>query len=215
LTFDEAGRLSQVSVQHRSSPPDPPYRDALDALASQIQEDLAIMQIMPTGHRLAAVHLCFPNHWAAQEKIGRDFATIHAPVAGMERLRERGSELVQLMIGARQGLVRFAWGISWDDQLNHHPQPPPGMARFDRFDPSQPRAFVRVERQTIWGFGECNAALFTIRTYLLDCAGIRKIAGERESLISAVESMSPASLAYKGLSESKDDFLKWMKGGQQ
>jgi hypothetical protein len=114
------------------------------------------------------------------------------------------------MVEAAEGLVRFAWGITWDDELNHHPEPPPAPNRRPRFDPEDPRAFLRVERQTVWGFPEVGAALFTIRTYLYDVAEIRRDPARRGDLAAAVASMSPASLAYKGLAPSRDPLLRWL-----
>ena len=38
-----------------------------DALALRVQEDLAVIQRDGDRHWLAAIHLCFPNHW----EIGR------------------------------------------------------------------------------------------------------------------------------------------------
>jgi hypothetical protein len=194
----------------------PPYASALDALASQVQEDLALVSTAPandgtTRHWLSAVHLCFPNHWAAEDKIGRAFAAIHEPVAGMEQMNRQGDQLVSVMVGATEGLVRFAWGVTFDDKLNHHPQAPPGAGRADVFDPVRPRAFLRVERQTVWGFPDVGAALFTIRTYLHDVAVIRRDPVRRAKLAAAVRSMSAASLAYKGLAGSHERLAGWVE----
>lgn len=60
----------------------PPYRSGLDALAMQIQEDLALVCLNGAENRLCAIHLCQPNHWAPRDKIGRDFIgyTSRSPV---------------------------------------------------------------------------------------------------------------------------------------
>src|SRR5688572_15095301 len=145
-----------------------------DALAMQVQEDLAAVSTEGEKHWLSAVHLSFPNHWAAEDKIGKTFALIHQPVAGMEQMNRQADSLVRVMLEATDGLVRFAWGVTFDDLLNHHPQPPPGARRVHAFDASNPRAFLRVERQTVWGFPAVAAALFTIRTYLYDFAEIKR-----------------------------------------
>src|SRR4051794_17897077 len=188
----------------------PPYVSGFDALASQVQEDLAIVSGDSSRHWLSAVHLSFPNHWAAEDKIGKAFPAIHEPVAGMEAMNGRVDELVRVMFAATDGLVRFAWGITWEDELNHHPQPPPGQVRKKAVDPQNPRAFLRVERQTVWGFKAVRAALFTIRTYLYDVADLRKGPERRRDLAAAVASMSTASLAYKGLACSRDALLQWL-----
>jgi hypothetical protein len=173
---------------------EPPYQSALDAVASQVQEDLAIVSTDGGGrHWLSALHVTAPNNWAPEEKIGGTFPAIHEPVAGMGPMNRQGDQLVRVMVEAADGLVRFAWGITWDDQLIHHPAPPPGTPWQREFDPARPRAFLRVERQTIWGFPHLGAALFTIRPYLYDVAVIRADEMRRRNLSKAIESMTPES----------------------
>jgi hypothetical protein len=62
----------------------------------------------------------------------------------------------------------------------------------------------------IWGFPAVDAALFTIRTSFCDCAELRQDPERRSQLISALQSMSTASLVYKGLAESKAAILNWL-----
>ena len=208
-----AGRAWGKIGAGRSPMPQPPYIDSLDALACQIHEDLALVSRRTDGSDwLAAVHLCCPNHWAAEEKVGRDFAQVHAPVAGMGPLNQRSADLVRAMI-ERGPYMRFAWGLGTDTRLNHHPEPPPGIPPADwqgrHFDPEHPRLFVRVERQVLWGFPQQEAALFTIRTYFRDCA--RLTPQERTQLRLAISSMTPQTLAYKGLAAHRDPILEWLK----
>src|SRR5690606_27789185 len=87
---------------------------SLDALAQQVQEDLALVSNSRGRHWISYLHLCFPNRWAAEQKIGRTFAEIHQPVAGMEQMNRHGDHFVAMMVSADQPLVRFAWGITFD-----------------------------------------------------------------------------------------------------
>jgi len=210
LRFDRAGRLIAADGQVV-----PQYAHAIDALASQVQEDLAIVSTDGDRHWVSAIHLCFPNHWAAEDKVGRDFISVHEPVAGIERINRDAQAIVRLMTQATQGQVRFAWGIATDNQLNHHPEPPPNAHRATNtartFDPAHPQAFVRVERQTIWGFPDVGAALFTIRTYFLDCQILAANPPHREALIAAIKSMSAESLHYKGMVAMRDSLLTWLE----
>jgi hypothetical protein len=196
-------RLTGDTVPLNRSPP-----HLLDAIACQVQEDLAIVSGENARHWLSAAHVCFPNGWAPHEKVGKSFAGFHEPVAGMEEMNRRESHFADIMVNAAEGLVRFAWGVTFDDRLNHHPALPRTP-----FDPSNPRAFLRVERQTIWGFPQRGAALFTIRTYLYDCDDLRRDPMARDPLISALRSMSPASRTYKGLAEGFDDLVNWLAAG--
>lgn len=211
LDFTATGQLQRVRGDAAIL-----YVDALDALANQVQEDLAVISRCDRQHWVSAIHLCFPNHWSAAAKIGQDFATVHAPVAEMEKINQRGIALTHNMI-VHPPTVRFAWGLSLDTRLNHHPEPPTGVTlnqwQGRQFDPQQPCLFVRVERQVIWGFPVVDAVLFAIRTTFWDCAALRQVPERRSQLISALRSMSPASLVYKGLAESKPAILAWLATG--
>jgi hypothetical protein len=185
-----------------------PYIDSLDALACQVQEDLAVVSSEGGRHWLSAAHVCFPNGWAPGEKVGRSFAAIHEPVAGMREMNRREGEFARLMVEAEEGLVRFAWGVTFDEELNHHAD----RAR-TKFDPARPRAFVRVERQTIWGLPAVGAAVFTIRTYLYDAERFRGDPVLRGALGAALRSMTEESRRYKGLAEGFEELVGWVEAG--
>ncbi|MBH8553162.1 DUF3445 domain-containing protein [Nostocaceae cyanobacterium CENA357] len=212
LYLDADWQLQQVETQNNLAVP--VYASILDALAAQIQEDLTVICRSQDGSNwLSAVHLCYPNHWSAEAKIGQDFAAIHAPVAGMEKINRRADAIVNTMID-REPMVRFAWGLSTDTRLNHHPKAPPQLSVSQwhgrSFDSQHPRLYLRIERQVIWGLPKHEAALFTIRTYFRDCSVIKKDSMLRSKLYTAIESMTPESLVYKGLVESKASILQWL-----
>lgn len=193
----------------------PPYVSAFDALCSQVQEDVAVMRADGEGKDwLAAIHLCAPGHWAAGDKIGKNFFSIHAPVADVERMNRAASALVDAMI--RKGpYVRFVWGFATDRRLNHHPVPPPGVPveqwRGRTWDPeARPPFLLRVERQVTWGLPEVNAAMFLIRVYYIDGNEIKANPAERALLRSGLLSMSEASRRYKGLDRCMDQVIGWL-----
>jgi hypothetical protein len=125
----------------------------------------------------------------------------------MTDMNRRGDEFVRVMVAATDGLVRFAWGVTFDDELNHHPRLPRPA-----FDPQHPRAFLRVERQTICGLPSVGASLFTIRTYLYDLDTLRRDPATRDPIIAALRTMPVESLAYKGIAPHADDLLRWLGG---
>jgi hypothetical protein len=189
----------------------PPYVDAFDALACQLQDDIAVVDFDPKGvDRLLALHLCLPNYWAAEDKIGRDFGEIHAPVPGMTETYRRPERVIRAM-SDKGPCVRFAWGLTTDRRLNHHPRPAPGVDpkhwQGRCFDPRHPRLYLRVERQVLWGLGD--AALFFIRTYITDCNTLKP--DERHRLHAAVAGMTEKELRYKGLAGSRDAVLRWLQ----
>lgn len=213
LLFDETMALAEL----RAHEPVPPYASSLDALACQVPEDLAVITLAGR-HWLSALHLCLPNRWAAEQKIGGDFGAIHRPVPGIKKISARAPTLVGAMVH-RGPYVRFAWGLSTHAHLNRHPQPPPGQfpgrQQEPEFSRDDPRLWLRVERQVLWGLPAAGAALFTIRTYLTDCREIKDNAAQLQKLCSAVASMSDEELAYKGLAASGSEILAWLKAGTQ
>ncbi|MBG1259225.1 heme-dependent oxidative N-demethylase subunit alpha family protein [Nostoc commune] len=114
-------------------------------------------------------------------------------------------------------MVRFAWGLSTETRLNHHPEAPLGVSvsqwQGRSFDLEHPKLYLRIERQVIWGLPEYEAALFTIRTYFRDCGVVKKDAVLRSKLYAAIQSMTPEALVYKGLVESKVNILQWLEDG--
>lgn len=182
------------------------YRDLFDAACSQVQEDCAIWKLSEFGGTLAAIHLCFPNHWAAAEKINNKFNHIHSPVANFQKLAKAAPAL-EKQICSKGPLVRFAWGIATDNELNHHPE---NKFKGRDFDEKNPTLFVRVERQTTTPFPEHNLSLFTIKTYFLNCAtDLNSL--ELKALFDAIESMDEAAQAYKGITHSRILILNWLK----
>jgi hypothetical protein len=179
------------------------YVSLFDALCSQVQEDLAILQLENENDYLSAIHLCSPNHWAPGEKIGKPFHAVHAPVPDMERTLLHYQKMLSSIVHSSSPMTRFAWGIATDTQLNHHPEPPPGIDPLDwwgRRHDKDTTWYIRSERQNLIGFSEVNAFLFTIRTYFYPIHELTRV--EKEKLLSAINSMSPASLRYKGLENS-------------
>src|SRR5690606_38871859 len=106
LTNDEI-RLSQdwITTEH------PNYLSLFDALCDQVQEDVAVFQLTNHGDYLAAIHLCAPNHWSPQEKIGLPFDQIHEPVAGMDQTLRHYRKLLESIVYKRGPFTRFAWGL--------------------------------------------------------------------------------------------------------
>ena len=56
---------------------------------------------------LTAIHLCSPSHWAAEDKIGKDFTAIHQPVPGIERINRTAPSLVDaILMMERAGITK-------------------------------------------------------------------------------------------------------------
>lgn len=195
-----------------------PYISAFDAVCAQIQEDVAVMSVDDEGNNwLSAIHLCSPSHWAAEDKIGKTFSEIHAPVPGIEKMNRASSSLVDAIIN-KGPYVRFVWGFGTDQRLNHHPIPPPGVAlegwrgRTFRLIPGSAESpfSLRVERQVLFGLPAVKSSVFTIRTYFIDGEEIRSRPTERALLRSGLLSMTPESRTYKGLADCMGEVVAWL-----
>jgi hypothetical protein len=185
------------------------YSSGLDALTSQIQEDICVATITGDLDRLVAAHLSFPNQWSPTDKVGKNFDTIHHPVALFADQNTRPHSLIRAL--TRGGpYVRFAWGLSSDDDLDHHPD----LCRTVQFCSSDDQLYVRVERQVTVFLESAELLLFFIRTYYYDCRELLKISTNRHALLASINSMKPATLEYKGLTGSKSAIVRWLENGK-
>jgi hypothetical protein len=206
-------RLTGDSVGLSENAPPAGYVSVIDALANQVAEDVCVVRNDGTRDWLAFGHVFSPGHWSIDRKIGLDFAAVHEPVPGIEKINRSAAAFVSAMVH-RPPAVRFAWGFGTDDRLNHHPDPPAGVDpaawRGRSFDPANPRFFLRIERQITWGLPAVSAAVFVIRVFHLSGESIRADPVRRELLKSALLSMSPQALRYKGLAGSVDAVVEWL-----
>ena len=182
------------------------YHSGLDAIASQLQEDICVVKKEDSSDRLVAAHLCFPNRWSPADKINKTFIEIHQPVARFSETNPNASNLINAVLG-KVPYVRFAWGLSNDQFLDHHPEE---TAPF-RFENDKDDLYVRVERQVLYGFPDNNLLLFFIRTYYADCRELCRGTEIQEGMTNALQSMSPELLSYKGLLESRDRIVRWIQ----
>ncbi|MEH2140704.1 heme-dependent oxidative N-demethylase subunit alpha family protein [Nostoc sp.] len=153
---------------------------------------------------------------ARAERLSKYYQTCNysLAVAGMEKINRRGDAIAHTMI-THKPMLRFAWGLSTDTRLNHHPEAPPGVSvsqwQGRNFDPQRSQLYLQIEPQVIWGLPEYEAALFSVRTYFRDCGVVKKDQVLRSKLYAAIQSMTPKSLIYKGLVESKTSILEWLE----
>lgn len=214
IVFDAEGSL----IEFQTTDPLPvPLSNLLDAVALQIQEDLAITSRTPEPKNdwISYLHLCSPSHWAAEDKIGKSFFEVHKPVAGIDRILKVSETMVDAMI-TKGPFQRFVWSFVTDLRLNHHPEAAPGWdpsewkGRSFRKGATEPFYF-RVERQTTAGFPSLQASLFTIRVYFSLASEIKSDPFKRTQLASALKSMTPESKTYKGVASCFDDLMEYLE----
>jgi len=194
------------------------------ALAVSVQEDFAVLRSLPAteqgdgGDVLELVHLAFPGEWDPRHKLGRDFAVVHAPVADNQVILRARPNIVRAMV-TRGPFIRYTTSWTTDTELNHNPNRPrrkhEELPESVLRDPSQvaTRVHVRWERQTTHPFPDLDRALFTIRTYVEPLSAVAAIPRKRAALASAIRTMTPDTLAYKGLQRLRDPMLAWLESG--
>jgi hypothetical protein len=173
-------------------------------LSLAFAEDFAVVDGRDATIPWLAVAL--PSHWAPEQKVGRHFAEIHAPVADSELLRKAGASLMRLVSGGERW-ERFVWNVTDQPRLHAHP------ARLERRrwqHTAVADAWWRTERQTFIPVPEVTQAVFTIHVEVQRLAEAIGTPARAAALQAAVASMSDAVLAYRGLSTVREPLLAWL-----
>lgn len=174
------------------------------------EEDFAVLD-GATG-TLPWLCVCVPSHWAPEDKLGLDFAALHAPVADNAALLAASNQLVSLATGGACW-ERHVWTISPSSRHDQHPR---RHSRTQWPAANDPAAFasqcwLRAERQTFFPVGRgTRQAVFAIRVMLeplTNAVGTpQKVLRLRDSLVS----MSAAVLEYKNLAPARERLLAWL-----
>lgn len=186
----------------------------LDAVALLVPEDLVVVR-GATDERpdaLEALHVCFASSWSPQDKVGRDFSAVHAPVVDNAPLLRAHTGLVRLICSARPH-VRYAWGLHRDDGLCHDPRiaPQPPEPEAPTPDEAADGTVFRVERQTTFGVPSLGRGVFTIRVYRQALRSWATDPRQCALLADALAGMTPAQLTYKGLTHRRDPLVRWLR----
>ena len=177
-------------------------------LSLAFEEDFAVID----GARATIPWLavCLPSRWAPEDKVGRHFAEVHAPVADNALLVAASEQLARLVTG-NERWERWVWTVTADPRLRQHPAqsriawPEAGDA-----ESIGALAHFRHERQTFIPIGDSGQAVFTIR---VDSEPLARALASRDAaqrLHAALSSMTPAVLEYRGLAAVRDPLLAWI-----
>lgn len=213
---NQTGAMANALDEQPKAQAIPAPVDLLDFLSFQVPEDLVLVSASSDKSKdwLSYLNVCSPTHWSPEEKLGQSFLQVHAPVPGIEKLLRSSSQLTEAMI-TKGPYVRFVWSFVTDTRLNHHPVAPTGEDpvwwKGRSFDQTKSEPFYfRAERQTTWGFPEFNTALFLIRISFFSATEIRADEKKKAQLLSALQSMTPESRAYKGVAHCFDQLCSWL-----
>ncbi|MBL8346359.1 MAG: DUF3445 domain-containing protein [Rubrivivax sp.] len=176
-------------------------------IALAFAEDFAIVDARDGTVPWLAVTL--PSHWAPEDKVGRHFAAVHAPVADNALLLKASDSLVRLVSGAdaEARWERFVWTVTDHPRLHAHPA---RLARPRWSDTPAERAWWRTERQTFIPLPQAEQAIFTIEVEVAPLATAVAEPARAARLHAAIASMSDAVLAYRGLASVREPLLAWL-----
>ena len=163
-------------------------------LALAFAEDFAIVDANTGGIEWLAV--CLPSRWAPEEKVGKHFTEVHAPVADNQLLLAASAQLMRLVTSADRW-ERFVWTITATGLL-------------DDAAALAAASFFRTERQTFIPLPERQQAVFTIQVETTPLTQMVSSAAAAHQLHDAVASMSPAVLAYRSLADVREPLLRWL-----
>ena len=195
-----------------------------DALAAGMQEDFVILHddaetpgepgATPSpgerAMRTRFLSVCFPSNWAPAEKLGLDFAAIHAPVADNALLQAGGKGIIDMAF-RQASMLRHVWLLTPSGDLAQHPETrrtrwEDALAQADAAGQRLiDRVFFRVERQTTLPLPALRRAVFFIRVMVCPLPEVLGVAsGRAGELREALASMSDAVVAYRGMASVRE-----------
>ena len=160
----------------------------LEALALDCREDLALLR----NGVLEAIAFAFPSGFRPAEKLGQDFARVHAPVAEGEALRAASAGITAAMKRPGARFERGVWTLTSLPTLSQHPdyERPPVRGEAD--------LFFRSEFQVLCALGEGWTG-FSVRVEMTPWPQLAE--AQQTRVKASLASMSEASRGYKNLHE--------------
>lgn len=160
-------------------------------IARVIAEDLCVLKRIDGSWTLVAGAVLFPSRWKLSEKLGKTLDQIHVPVPGYQSaLAPYMSETFD-KIKADRPVWRKNWSLHSTPDLHQ-----PTTIHL----PSIPEDYWwRTERQTLTRSATSESILFTIRNRAEPLSWIMKRPEEARAFSLTLQSMSPETVAYKGL----------------
>lgn len=204
----EAGGFGLGDEIARCLRPLPPAWRLPGLLALTFAEDFAVVDAADGTIPWLAV--CLPSHWSPQEKVGRPFGEVHAPVADAAMIVRAADHLVRL-VTAPERWERFVWNVTGHPRLHAHPRHvDPQRWPADIATTLPAGAWWRSERQTFIPLPARRQAVFTIEVQCEPLAQAIRTPERAQRLHDALATMSPAVLEYRNLAAVKAPLLQWL-----
>jgi hypothetical protein len=172
----------------------------LDLIGRQVQEDLILLN--PLGEVVAG-QLCFPSGWALNEKIGKQFLEVHAPLPSVTNpmIMAANKLIERLPIG--KPVSRNNWGFRLGEQLDlsskhtlAYRQKLEAISNMTMNEFGK-KIFLRVEHQTLTRLPKSGFVLFTIHTYNSALENECQSMERTKTMLSFLQTTPSALIEYK------------------
>ncbi len=173
----------------------------LDWIGRQIQEDLIILN---AAGEVVAGQLCFPSGWALNEKLGKQFMEVHAPLPSVTNPMIQAANKLIERLPLNKPVSRNNWGFRLGDQLDLSSKH--STIYREKLNKQLPQLtntafgesiFLRVEHQTLTRLPQSGFVMFTIHTYN---SSLREEASNSERskmMLSFLKTTPPELIDYK------------------
>ena len=188
------------------------------ALSKDLPEDFVILHDEPdVGFVVRYLSVCFASNWSPADKLGLGFAAVHAPVADNRALLAARAGIET--IAFRQApMRRHVWLLSpspdlW--QAPHERAPRWAQTLTNAAQDEQSllsQVHFRVERQTTLPLPAIKRAVFFIHVMVCPLIEVLRLDACRAGVLAnALDSMSPAFVAYRGMTTLRDPLTRALR----
>lgn len=151
------------------------------------------------GSRVVLCDLRFPNGWSAHDSIGRPFNFFHTDVKDGtgKNVVPDNDKFIDFLIQSDKHHERIgAFSVRGTSDFNRHPSLPA-----DEFNH---KAYVRFERQVLFGMPEVDAFVFVIQTHIID------MKSRPELMEKAILNTKKDAYAYQTVKDHKKFLLEYI-----
>lgn len=165
-------------------------------IALQLEEDVAVLY----DGKLVSMLFCFPSGFKPADKVGMSFAEMHAPVADSETLIKMADKVTQVISRPGSQYRRNVWTLTSSPRLSRHPH----YIKDEPIPQSISDLYFRKETQTTVGMGDGRTVFFFVKVEVEPLEKIWQDEEMRDKIVSSINSMTDATLTYKGLHRIKE-----------
>jgi dimethylamine monooxygenase subunit A len=188
----------------------------LDWIGRQVQEDLIILN--QKGEVIAG-QLCFPSGWAMEEKIGKQFMEVHAPLPAVTNPMIETANKFIAHLPVNKSFARNNWGFRYGDQLDlsskysaTYREKLETDAPFFSNEEVAEKIFLRVEHQTLTRLANSEHVLFTIHTYHHSVKEVVADPVRTQTLLSYLQGAPAELIEYKVMTPIYPQLVNYLNG---